>query len=101
MEILDGSSDRHRRGVHYFLMTPEQFNKWRVIPRILMFSYYGFFAYAFIWIAGWFMAYDFNSIENDTVALAIVGFPVAILTVLSGVLTMLTNKYFSTGGEPK
>ena len=78
-------------------MTPEQFNKWRVIPRILMFTYYGFFMYSFVWIAGWFMSYDFNSLTNDTVALSVVGFPVAILTVLSGVLTMLTKHYFDTG----
>jgi len=78
-------------------MSPEEFNKWRVIPRILLGSYYAFFGYSFFWISGWFMSYDFSVIKSEAVALAVVGFPVAILGVLSGVLNSLTKHYFDTG----
>ncbi len=79
-------------------MSPEQFNKWRVMPRILMVGYYVFFAYTFVWITQWYMGFDFSSIENQAVALAVTGFPVGILGVLSGVLLKLTEHYFKTGG---
>ena len=79
-------------------MSPEDFNKWRVIPRILMFVYYGFFMYAFTWVAGWFMSFPFDTIDNQAVALAIMGFPTAILGVLSAVLATLTKNYFHTPG---
>lgn len=79
-------------------MSAEEFNKWRIMPRLLMIGYYTFFAYVFTWISGWFMAYDFTTVENQAVALAIAGFPVGILGVLSGVLLKLTEHYFKTGG---
>ena len=79
-------------------MTPEQLNAYRIIPRILMAVYYTFFIYAFIWVTKWFMSYDHNSIENEAVALAIAGFPTAILGVLSAVLASLTKNYFNTPG---
>ena len=60
--------------------------------------YYAFFIWAFIWVTQWFMDYDFNSITNDGVALAIAGFPTAILGVLSAVLASLTKNYFNTPG---
>jgi hypothetical protein len=77
----------------------KRLNALRIIPRLLVVAYYAFFA-QFSWhLAGWFMAYDFNSIENATVALAIAGFPAAILGVMTGVLSSLTNNYFRTGGN--
>lgn len=79
-------------------MTPREFSDWRVMPRLLMLGYYGFFAYVFMWISGWFMAFDFSTVENQAVALAVAGFPVGILGVLSGVLLKLTEHYFKTGG---
>lgn len=76
-------------------------NALRIIPRTLVVAYYIFFA-KFSWhLADWFMAYDFNTIENATVALAIAGFPAAILGVMTGVLSSLTNNYFRTGGNGK
>lgn len=79
-------------------MTPEQFNAWRIMPRILMTFYYVFFAFAFWGLADWVMAYDFTALDNDTVALAIVGFPTLVLGVLSQVLASLTKNYFNTPG---
>ncbi len=69
-----------------------------MIPRILMFVYYGFFVYAFTWVTEWFMSYDFDGLQNEAVALAIAAFPAAILGVLSGVLASLTKAYFNTPG---
>lgn len=79
-------------------MTPAQFNAWRIMPRILMIAYYAFFVFAFEQVSVWFMSFDFTSIENQAVALAVAGFPVGILGVLSGVLLKLTEHYFKTGG---
>lgn len=78
-------------------MTPETFNKWRPIPRVLMLAYYGFFAVMTWRLSGWIMGYDFNSLDNETLALAVVGFPSVILTVLSGVLASLTKHFITPG----
>lgn len=80
------------------MISPEQFNKWRIMPRILMVVYYTFFIYAFTWVTEWFMTYPFDELENEAVSLAIAAFPAAILGVLSGVLASLTKQYFHTGG---
>ena len=74
-------------------------NEFRVIPRALIISYYILFAQAFFWVTEWFMNYPFNTITNQAVALAIAGFPVGILGVMTGVLAHLTNNYFRTGGN--
>lgn len=79
-------------------MTPEDFNKWRVMPRILMVAYYCFFAVTFWEISGWFMAFDWESVNEPSVALAVAAFPVGILGVLSAVLATLTKNYFNTPG---
>ncbi len=69
----------------------------RIIPRCLVIFYYLFFAKFSFYLATWFMTYDFTTIENQAVALAIAGFPVGILGVMTGVLGTLTNNYFRTG----
>lgn len=78
-------------------MTPEQFNAWRIYPRILIGAYYVFFAVVFVWIASWFMSFNWDGIENQAVALAVAGFPVGVLGVLAGVLANLTGKYMNPG----
>jgi hypothetical protein len=69
----------------------------RIIPRFLVIFYYAFFARFSFYLADWFMAYDFATIQNQAVALAIAGFPVGILGVMTGVLATLSNNYFRTG----
>lgn len=69
----------------------------RIIPRVLVIFYYLFFAKFSFYLTAWFMNYDFTSIDNQAVALAIAGFPVGILGVMTGVLGTLTNNYFRTG----
>ena len=69
----------------------------RIIPRLLVIFYYVFFAKFSFYLATWFMTYDFTTIDNQAVALAIAGFPVGILGVMTGVLGTLTNNYFRTG----
>ncbi len=71
----------------------------RIIPRFLVIAYYLFFFQFTYYLAEWFMAYDFATIENQAVALAIAGFPVGILGVMTGVLSALTNNYFRTGAR--
>ncbi len=75
-------------------------NSLRVIPRTLLITYYLFFVWAWLYVVDWFMAYDWESVTNQAVALALAGFPAAILTVLTGVLGKLTDNYFRTGGSP-
>jgi len=77
----------------------ERLNALRLIPRGLIIGYYIFFANFSFFVADWFMAYDFDSIQEPTVALAIAGFPVGILGVMTGILGSLTNNYFRTGGN--
>lgn len=69
----------------------------RIIPRSLVIFYYLFFAKFSFYLTDWFMNYDFTTIENQAVALAVAGFPVGILGVMTGVLGTLTNNYFRTG----
>lgn len=71
----------------------------RIIPRFLVILYYAFFIKFAYYVTDWFMAYDFGSLENEAVALAIAGFPVGILGVMTGVLGTLTNNYFRTGSS--
>ena len=73
-------------------------NDWRVIPRLLVVSGYIFYGYSFVWIVEWFMAFDWASVTNEGVALALAAFPAAILGVLGTVLGVVTNNYFRTGG---
>lgn len=81
------------------MLIAKRMNALRIIPRLLMISYYAFFAKFSYFVAEWFMAYDFTTIDNQAVALAVVGFPTAILGVMSGVLASLTKNYFQTGGN--
>ncbi len=71
----------------------------RIIPRFLVMAYYLFFFKFAYYLTDWFMAYDFASVENQAVALAVAGFPVGILGVMTGVLSALTNNYFRTGSR--
>ena len=78
----------------------DRLDRLRVIPRILVIAYYLFFAWAWIFVVDWFVAYDWAAVTNQAVALALAGFPAAILGVLTGVLGKLTDNYFRTGGSP-
>ena len=76
----------------------ECMDKLRIIPRVLVFSAYagyGLLTYA-AW--NWFITFDWNSLENEAVALAIVLFPGAILSALAGVLGGITKAYFAKPG---
>lgn len=83
-----------------WILYAERANAWRLIPRILILVYYLFSIHAWYFVVGWFMAYDFAAVENEIVALAVVGFPAVILGVITTVLGSLTNNYFRTGGPP-
>lgn len=86
----NGTTDR-------WLLIAKRANALRVIPRILVVAYYVFFIDAWFYVVDWFMAYDWTKVENQAVALALAGFPAAILAVITGVLGTLTNNYFRTG----
>jgi ABC-type multidrug transport system fused ATPase/permease subunit len=72
-------------------------SEWRIIPRVLLISAYIAFGVFSAWVTAWFMDFPFNELENQTVALAIAGFPAAILAVMTGVLGTVTKHYFTTG----
>ncbi|MCK5089781.1 MAG: hypothetical protein KAI80_13550 [Hyphomicrobiaceae bacterium] len=81
----------------FWIRFADRLDALRIIPRGLVIFYYLFFAKFSFYLTQWFMDYDFTSIENQAVALAIAGFPVGILGVMTGVLGTLTNNYFRTG----
>jgi hypothetical protein len=74
-------------------------NTFRVVPRLLLITYYLFFVKAWFYVVDWFTAYDWESVTDQSVALALAGFPAAILGILTGVLSGLTNNYFRTGNS--
>ena len=74
-------------------------NDWRIIPRLLVVSGYIFYGYSFVWIVEWFMAFNWDGVTNEGVALALAALPAAILGVLGTVLGVVTNNYFRTGGN--
>ena len=75
----------------------ERLDALRIIPRSLVILYYLFFIKFSFFVTDWFMAFDWSTVTEPTVALAIAGFPVGILGVMTGVLGTLTNNYFRTG----
>jgi hypothetical protein len=75
----------------------ERLDALRIIPRFLVILYYAFFIKFAYFVTVWFMAFDWTTVQDPTVALAVAGFPVAILGVMTGVLGTLTNNYFRTG----
>ena len=87
---MTGSDDK-------VLQLAARIDAFRIIPRLLVIGYYLFFAWFAVYLADWFMAYDFAALESEAVALAIAGFPAAVLGVMTGVLGSLTNNYFRTG----
>lgn len=80
-----------------WLQLAKRLDALRVIPRVLLMIYYTFFLKAWFYVVDWFMAYDWNQVTNEAVALALAGFPAAILSVISLVLGRLTDNYFRTG----
>lgn len=71
----------------------------RIIPRVLIMSAYIFFGYAFMEIVFWFQNYDWSQVKEPMVALAIAGFPTAVLGVLLQVLKAITDTYMKTGHQ--
>ena len=76
-------------------MTPQQFNEWRVVPRFLVFAYGLFFIYAWFYVVDWFKAIDWEPIESEAVALAIAGFPAAILFSITQVFGKIVDAYMN------
>ena len=75
-------------------------NSYRVIPRLILFSYYTFFMYAWFVVFDWFIQFDWNSLPKDQIvgsvsAAAIAGFPAIIMGILTKVLKELTLSYWN------
>ncbi len=66
-------------------------DKLRIIPRFLLLTGYLFYGCMFVWITQWFMDFPWSTVVNQAVALALAGFPAAILGVLGSVLGGLTK----------
>ena len=76
----------------WFLDVGEVAGRW--MPKVIVLGYYIFFVKAWFYVVDWFMAFDWSSVENPSVALAIAGFPAAILGVITLVLNTLTATAF-------
>jgi hypothetical protein len=79
-------------------------NAYRVVPRLVLATYYAFFIYAWFFIVKWFIVYDWNQLPDDPIvgsvaAGAVAGFPAIILGILSKILKELTQSYWN--GTPK
>ena len=66
----------------------------RIMPRcILVVCYVAYISLTYrAW--EWFIAYDFGQLQNEAIALAVVGFPAAILSALGTVLGGITKAFF-------
>jgi len=73
-------------------------DKLRIIPRAIIGVCYSSYLVLTYYAWDWFTAYDFNALENEAVALAIVAFPAAILSALAGVIGGITKAYFNKPG---
>ena len=79
-------------------------NSYRMVPRLVLGTYYAFFMYAWFFIVNWFISFDWNTLPDDQIigsvaAAAIAGFPAIILGILTKVLKELTQSYWN--GTPK
>lgn len=96
---MNHSPERRRRD--RWIRIAEVMDALRIIPRVLILSYYAFFIKAWFYVVDWFTTYNWAAVTNEAVALALAGFPAAILGVISLVLGALTNNYFRTGSGTK
>jgi len=71
----------------------------RIIPRFLVISYGLFVAWFAFYLADWLIGYDFASLENEAVALAVIAFPTGVLGVMAGVFGKMFDNYCRTGSS--
>ncbi len=77
----------------------ELLNSYRVIPRVVLATYYAFFIHAWYFVVNWFIGVDWNAMPKDPIvgaaaAAATAGFPAVILGILSKILKDLTESYW-------
>jgi len=80
-----------------WLAAAERIDALRVIPRILCFGYGILYWVAFFWLVGWAMEYDYDSLKNPTIAMAIIALPASLLTILGAIVASMTKDYWSGG----
>ena len=78
----------------------------RIIPRLVVVFYCAFFAKAWYFIVGWFIAYDWTSLPEDQIigsvaVAAVAGFPAVILGILTKVLFQVLQLYSSSYKDPE
>ncbi len=80
----------------------------RIIPRLVVLFYCGFFAKAWYFIVTWFIKFDWTSLPTDPIigaaaVAAIAGFPAIILGILTKVffqvLQLYSNSYRKNPGD--
>lgn len=74
-------------------------NDYRIVPRLIMVTYFTFFIKAWFYVVDWFMLVDWNGLPADpiigaTAAAALAGFPAVILGILTKILKDLTQSYW-------
>ncbi len=80
-----------------WLKWAERIDALRIIPRILCFTYGGLYWVAFFWLVRWAMQYDYESLTNPAIAMAVVGLPASLLTILGAIVASMTKDYWSGG----
>jgi len=73
-------------------------DKLRIMPRVIIFVCYASYLTLTYYAWDWFTEYDWNAIENEAVALAMILFPTGILSALAGVIGGITKSYFGKPG---
>ena len=72
-----------------WLRAAERIDAMRIIPRVLCFGYGGLYWVAFFWLIQWVMKYPFDKLEEPAIALAIVGLPASLLTIMGGTVSKM------------
>lgn len=87
-----------------WLKVAERLNAFRVIPRLILAVYYGFFINAWFYVVDWFIHFDWTSLPQDQVVgaaavTAVAGAPTILLGILTKILKDLTQSYWHPTGS--
>lgn len=84
-----------------WLLVAARVDAFRIVPRLIIAAYGGFFIKAWVMVFTWFAAFDWTTLPNDPVvgavaAAAVAGFPAVILGIMTNVLFKLITEKWGT-----